>query len=45
VEDDDVAVVDEEGPGSSEITKLQVGEGVIIKFILYRRLGVNRRHL
>ena len=45
MEDDDVAVVDEEGPGSSEITKLQVGEGVIIKFILSRRLSVNRGDL
>jgi hypothetical protein len=45
VEDDDVAVMDEEGPGSSEITKFQVREGVIIKFILFQRLSVNRGYL
>jgi hypothetical protein len=45
VEDDNVAMVNEEGPGSGEVTKLQVCEGVIIKFILSRRLSVNRGDL
>ena len=45
MKDDYVAMVNKEGPCRGEITKFEVREGVIIKFILSRRLSVNRGDL
>ena len=45
MEDDDVAIVEEEGPCRGKIAGVEVRERVIIEFILFRRLSVNRGDL
>ncbi len=45
MEDDDVAIVKKEGPRRSKIAGVEVCERVIIKFILFRRLSINRGDL
>ena len=45
MEDDDVAMVKEEGPRRGKIAGFEVRERVIIKFILVQRHSVNRGDL